>query len=298
MDIQQIRYFLAVARCRSFSKAAQQLYVTQPIVTRCVKNLEKELGTPLILRSTKSFSLTAAGEALVRSGTQLLQQHQDIYRRIQDVVDSETGEIHISSPGVLLDMYFPRLVTEYRRQHPGIRITVQESGTRTVVQEVLDGTAYIGLAMLPLTETEDLDVFPIVQDEVHVFVQKDHPLARETSVRLEQLKGLDIITYHESNTLYHTFLQMCRATGFSPVIAYQSMMPRFILDTLEYGDCVGVLPAPMLKRFRTQNLVSIPIVPRFPWEIAMITRKDRYIPHAAEHFLQFARTFIAEHREL
>jgi len=298
MDIQQVRYFLAVAKNRSFSKAAQQLYVTQPIVTRCVKNLEKELGTPLILRSTKSFSLTAAGEALVRSGTQLLQQHRDIYRSIQDVVDSEIGEIHISSPGVLLDMYFPRLVTEYRRQHPGIRITVQESGTRTVVQEVLDGTADIGLAMLPLPEPEDLNVFPIVRDEVHVFVQKDHPFARETGVRVEQLRNLDIITYNESNTLYHTFLQMCHTAGFSPVIAYRSMMPRFILDTLEYGDCVGVLPAPMLKRFRTQNLVSIPIVPRFPWEIAMITRKDRYIPHAAEHFLQFARTFIAEHREL
>lgn len=297
MDIQQIRYFLAVAKFQSFSKAAQQLYVTQPIVTRCVQSLEKELGTPLILRSTKSFSLTAAGESLVRTGTQLLRQHRDIYRSIQDVVDSETGDIHISCPGVLLDMYFPRMVTEYRRQHPGIRITVHESGTRTVVQDVLDGSADIGLVMLPLAQTEELHIFPIVEDEVHVFVQKSHPLAQETAVRMEQLKHLDIITYNEDTTLYHTFLQMCQPAGFWPVIAYQSMMPKFILDILEYGDCVGILPAPMLKRFKTQNLVNIPLLPRFPWEIAMISCKNRYIPHAADHFLRFAQNFIAKHRQ-
>ena len=78
MDIQHIRYFLAIAEHQSFSKAAQALYVTQPILTRCVKNLEKELGTPLIVRSTKSFSLTEAGQALVTHGTALLQQHRDI----------------------------------------------------------------------------------------------------------------------------------------------------------------------------------------------------------------------------
>ena len=294
MDIQHIRYFLAVAKHQSFSKAARELYVTQPIVTRCVKNLEKELGTPLILRSTKSFSLTEAGHALVRCGTELLQQHRDIYRSIQDVANAEVGEIHISCPGVLLDMYFPKLVTQYRRKHPGIRITVQESGTRTVVQDVLEGSADIGLVMLPLEGTEKFHVFPIVRDEVHIFVHQDHPFAKEAFIGIDQLKNLDIITYNQTTTLYNTFIKMCSQHGFSPVIAYQSMMPGFILDTLTYGDCIGVLPAPMLKRFPKNGLVSIPLQPHFPWEIAMITRKDRYLSLAAEQFLLFAQEFIAK----
>lgn len=292
MDIQHIRYFLAVAEHQSFSKAAQALYVTQPILTRCIKNLEKELGTPLIRRSTKTFALTDAGQVLVTYGSALLQQHRDIYRRIEDTLDPRRGEIHISSPGVLLDMYFPKLVTEYRQLHPGVRITAAESGTKTVVRDVLSGSADMGLVMLPLTDTELLDIYPIVQDEVHVIVRRDHPFAKEAFVHIEQLKDLDIITYDKSNTLFHTFSRMCAEHGFAPSIVFQSMMPGFILDTLSYGSCVGVLPAPMLRRFPKDALVNVPLLPHFPWQIAIITKKGRYLSYAAESFLAFCREHL------
>lgn len=293
MDIQHIQYFLAVARHQSFSKAARALYVTQPILSRCIQNLEQELGTPLIIRSTKTFTLTDAGQALMVYGAELLQQHDDLYRRIQDVVDSQTGEIRISSPGVLLDMYFPRLVTEYRKQHPGVRITVQEKGSRSVVNDVLDGVADIGLVMLPLEDSEKLHIFPIVQDAIHVFVHKDHPFAKEKAIHISQLQNVDIITHSQSNTLYHMFIKMCHDHGFSPTIAFQSMMPRFVIDTLSYGACVGVFPAPMLQHYRQHDVISIPLLPHFPWEIAMITKKNRYISFAADSFLHFSQDFIA-----
>lgn len=292
MDIQHIRYFLEVAKCQSFSGAARQLYVTQPILTRCVKNLEQELGVQLIDRNTRRFALTDAGQQLVRSGETLLQQYSDIYRQMEDMARGQTGEIRISGPGVLLDMYFPQLMAQYRREHPGIRITIRESGTRTVVREVLEGVADLGLVMLPLARTEQLEVLPMVCDEVHVLMHRDHPLAREEQLHITQLKGLDIITYNDSTTLYHAFTSMCTDHGFAPAIAYQSMMPRFILDTLSLGDCVGVLPAPMLQLFPRPELVSVPLRPHFPWQIAMITKQGRYISRAAEGFLQFTQNFF------
>lgn len=293
MDIQHIRYFLAVAKHQSFSKAAEELYVTQPILTRCIKNLEKELGVQLIERSTKHFALTEAGQLLLTQGNQLLQQHRDIYRQMEDLAGGQAGELRISAPGVLLDMYFPKLVTQYRKAHPGVHITIRESGTRTVVQDVLEGTADIGLVMLPLANTEHLQIIPIVKDEIHVLVHRDHPLAKEPSVHIRQLDGRDIITYNQSTTLYHAFEKLCREEGFSPVIAYQSMMPGFILDILSYGDCVGVFPAPMLRQADKPDLVSIPLVPQFPWQIAMITKKGRYVSSATESFLSFTQNFLS-----
>lgn len=127
-----------------------------------------------------------------------------------------------------------------------------------------------------------------------MIVHRDHPLAKEAFVRIAQLKDLDIITYDQSNTLFHIFTRMCREQGFTPSIVYQSMMPGFILDTLSYGSCVGVLPAPMLQRFERAELVSIPLLPHFPWEIAMITKKDRYLSHAAESFLAFCKDYLSE----
>lgn len=292
MDIQHIKYFLEIVRCESFSKAAEHLYVTQPILSRCIKNLEKELRVSLINRSTKSFALTDAGEALYAYGSKLIEEHQDIYRHIQDIRDSKIGELHISSPGVLMDMYFPRLVTEYRKQYPGIRISISERGSRSTEKDILDGSADIGLVMLPLENPQNVNVFPIIRDEVCVLVRKEHDFAKEKYIHIKQLQDVEIITYNQSNTLYHTFLRMCQEEGFLPNITYQSMMPNFILDVISYGDCIGVLPGPMLRQFQTEQLVSVPIRPHFPWEIAMITKKERYLPNAVNSFLNFSQQFL------
>ena len=292
MDIQHIKYFLEVAKCKSFSKAAERLFVTQPILTRCIKNLEEELDLPLIIRSTKSFALTDAGEALFIYGSQLVEQYEDIYRHLQDLKDSKVGELRISSPGVLLDLYFPKLVTEYRKKYPGIKISISERGSRLIAQDVLEGKADIGLVMLPLDDTERLNVISIIKDEVCVLVRKDHAFAKKEYVHIKQLQGMEIITYNKNNTLYNTFGKMCREYGFVPDITYQSMMPNFILDVITYGNCVGIMPAPMLKQFQTEDLVSIPIRPHFSWEIAMITKKGRYLPNAANSFLSFVQEYL------
>lgn len=289
MDIQQIRYFLTVAKYESFSKAAEKLFVTQPILTRCVKNLEEELGTPLILRSTRRFALTDAGQTLVRYGTQLLQQHQDLYRRIADVTHAQTGELTISSPGVLLDMYFPELVTRFRQSYPGIHIHIRERGSRPVAEDLKDGVADIGLVMLPLEDLRDFQCYPIVSDEVHVLLPKSHPLSGRDFIPLRLLKDQEIITYSRSTTLYHAFVKLCQDADFTPTIVFQSMMPNFILDTIACGTCIGILPGPMLRQFRREDLVSIPLRPRFPWHIALITKKGRYLSHAAQCFLEFAQ---------
>lgn len=292
MDIQHIKYFLEVVKCKSFTKAAERLFVTQPILTRCIKNLEKELGLPLIIRSTKSFALTDAGEELFVSGNQLIEQYEDIYRRLQDLKESKVGEIHISSPGVLLDLYFPKLVTEYRQQYPGIKISISERGSRLIVQDVLAGNVDIGVVMLPLEDTYQLNVIPLIKDAVCVLVRKDHIFAKKESIHLKELQDVEIITYNRNNTLYNTFVNMCKEQGFVPDITYQSMMPNFIVDVITYSNCVGILPAPMLEQFQTEELVSIPIKPHFPWEIAIITKKGRYLPNAANSFLSFVQEYL------
>ena len=292
MDIQHIRYFVEVAKCRSFSKAAQNLFVTQPILTRCIKNMEKELGVFLIIRSTRSFVLTDAGEELLRRGSQLVEQYEDIFRHIQDIKESSKGEIHISSPGVLLDMYFPRLVTEYRRKYPGVRINISESGSRRTEQEVLSGAADIGIVMLPLENPQELHIMPIISDEVCALIHQNHPFAKKERVHIRELEGEEIITHNHSNTLYSMLLLMCQEEGFLPNITYQSNMPNFMLDIISYGTCVGILPRPVAQQFQTRNLKSVPLEPKFPWKIAMITKKDRYLSRAAEGFLDFSRNFF------
>lgn len=95
-------------------------------------------------------------------------------------------------------------------------------------------------------------------------------------------------------TLYHSFIRMCQEAGFVPRISYQSLMPNFILDIISYGDCVGVLPGPVYQQFQPKNLIAVPLRPYFPWEIAMITKKGRYLSRAAESFLNYTQIYLRE----
>ena len=292
MDIQHIKYFLAVAEHRNFSKAAESLFVTQPILTRCIKNLETELGAPLIIRTSKSFALTDVGMTLYQYGKALVESHQDLYRKIDDVKSGNAGMVQIASPGVLLDIYFPKLVTEFRMANPNISINISEIGSIPTSEAVLNGEVDIGLVMLPVEGFQDLDIYPIVRDEVQVLVRMDHPYATQSSVHINELRNDSIITYNSTTTLHNAFIHLCLEHGFTPTIAYQSMMPTFIIETLSYGECVGILPGPMFRYFPSENLTSVGIEPKLPWEIALITKKGRYFSHAAQRFLTFAREYF------
>ncbi len=289
MDIQHIKYFLAVAECESFSRAAEKLYVTQPILSRCIRNMEEELGSPLIIRSSRSFALTDTGKVLYRYGAQLVEQYQDIYRRIHDIRSSEEGEVRIVCPGVLLDMYFPKLITQYQKEHPNVKITIRERESRPTAATILSGDADLGLVMIPVENQADLNVYPVITDEVQVVVPEAHPFAKHPFIHIRDLQDVNIITYNSNATLHNTFLQLCQEHGFSPTLACQSLMPNFILEMISYGRCIGVIPAPICKQFQSEGLVSIPIRPKFPWVIALITKNGHYMSHAAQSFLSFAQ---------
>ena len=293
MDIQHITYFIEVVRHKSFSRAAENLFVTQPVLTRCIKNLERELGVPLIIRNSKTFSITDAGQALYEDGSQLVSAHRDIYRHIRDIKTVSEGEIRVAGHGVLLDMYFPQLATKYHQSYPGIRINLKEFGSIDCVHSVRNGAVDLGLVMLPIEDCEDLNVYPIVQDEVSVLVHRDHPFASKNTIHIKELEHQPIITFDSSTTLHNTFLQMCREENYVPRIVYQSMMPNFILDTIAFGSCIGILPAPMFHRFSPEYLSCLSMNPYFPWTIALITKKNRYMSFAAKSFLTYAQEYFS-----
>ena len=129
MDIQHLKYFVEVVRQESFTRAAAQLFVTQPMLTRSIKQLEESLNVLLIERTSKSFHLTDAGRILYERAQEFLMQYEAIFQTMADVRSVKTGEVRLSIPGVLLDMYFPELFASFHRQYPGIDISLVEEGS-------------------------------------------------------------------------------------------------------------------------------------------------------------------------
>lgn len=287
MDIQHLKNFVEIARQQSFTRAAEQLFITQPILTRCIKMLEGELGVKLIERSSKHFRLTDAGEKLYVQATEILEQYQDIFRSIDDVKQASVGQVKISTPGVLLDTYFAPLLTAFRQNNPGIDISIVEEGSTLTGQAVMNGDVDIGLVMLPVANMSQMEVISVICDEVGVLTRKDHPLAQKASVHLCELQDVDIITYSHTTTLHNSFIRKCEQQGVQPKIAYKSLMPVFAMDMVSLGSCVGIFPRPMIKRYIKDDLTTLRLDPKFDWEIAMILKKGRYQSFATVRLKEF-----------
>ena len=280
MEIQQLKYFVEVVRQQSFTKAAAQLFVTQPMLTRSIKHLEEELNVRLIERTSKSFCLTDAGRILYERVQDFLLQYDDIFLTMADVRSVRVGQVRLSIPGVLLDVYFPPLLTRFHRHFPGIDISVVEEGSKSVAAAVSSGRADLGLVMLPVDEPYRFES-KTLSNVCQLAVSRHHPFSKMRSVHIRDLKDQTILTFSETATLHDTFIRMCGEWGFAPRIAYKSLMTRFSLKMVGMQQCIAVLPLPILQPDLCEELVTVSLEPVIPWEIAIIRRREGYRSFAA-----------------
>lgn len=281
MEIQQLKYFVEVVRQQSFTKAAAQLFVTQPMLTRSIKHLEEELSVRLIERTSKSFYLTDAGRILYDRALDFLLQYDDLFQTMDDVRSVRVGEVHLSIPGALLDVYFPPLLTRFHCHFPGIDISVVEEGSKLTAASVGSGRADLGLVMLPVDEPYRFESKTLISNVCSLVVSRHHPFAQMSGVHIKDLKDETILTYSETATLHDSFIRMCGECGFAPRIAYKSLMTRFCLKMVGMQQCIAVLPLPILQPDLCEELVTVPLVPVIPWEIAIIRRREGYRSFAA-----------------
>ncbi len=293
MEIHHLRYFVEIARNKSFTRAAEQLYITQPMLTRVIKQLEEELDAKLIERTSKSFRLTDVGEAFYLQAQDLLLRYNDLYRTIDDVRSVRSGEVRLSTPGVLLDMYFAPLLAQFRNKFPGIDINIVEEGSKLVVKALLSNQADLGMVMLPVEHSSQFETTVVVRDQVRLMVGKGHRLAGCGQVHIRELKEERFITFGDTATLHDQFIHLCEEHNIYPHVAYKSLMPHFTAELLASSDCVAVMPGPVIQRYRTDELAVLSLEQSLPWEIAVIHRKECYQSYASNKLREFICDYFA-----
>ncbi len=165
-----------------------------------------------------------------------------------------------------------------------------QEGSKLTVASVLSGESDIILVMLPVSHLSHFNVTPLVKDVCKLVVPKDHPFSQYAYIPLMKLHNEPIITFSDTSTLHDQFISVCEREGFSPKIAYKSLMPNFIFDMVSLGLCTAVLPTPIIQRYVTDAFAVIPLEPTIIWDIAVITKKDHYPTFAARKLLKHIET--------
>jgi LysR family hydrogen peroxide-inducible transcriptional activator len=241
MELHQLRYFLAVVREKSFTRAADRLYITQPSLSEQIRKLEGELGSPLFERLGRSLVLTNAGEALLPHAERALQEVEHARRRIQEVQGLVRGRISIGSLPSAANLLLRRLA-EFRRAHPGVRIQLHEADSSPTIEDgVHSGEFDLGLIRFP-GRRQDLGARLLLEEPLVLVTDHDHPLASLRSVALAQAADQPFVAMRTGQEQRDLLDEACRLAGFEPEIVAEAGQLSSLLGLVTAGCGLTVLP--------------------------------------------------------
>jgi LysR family nitrogen assimilation transcriptional regulator len=272
MDLKQIQYFLQIARLHSFNRAASHLYVAQSALSRQVRLLEEELGTPLFRRHARGVQLTRAGEKLLERGERLLR----FSRQMRDEVTAEgaepSGEVIIGLPPSLQDVLAVPLLMSMRQRYPGIRVTTWV-GTSMVLKELLDSGG-LDLAVIGALDTEaDVATHPLFRDALCLVGAPGSALPRGP-VTCRQLADLPLILTSRPNSMRR--LVEIAAAKFKiklNVIMEVNYVP-LILELVRRGLGHTLLPLPAVEQRVAAHELEVARVTGLSYDWAVAFPKD------------------------
>lgn len=286
MDFDQLHTFLEIVRLKSFSKAAQTCYRTQPAISAQVRQLEQELRTELFERFGSRISLTTAGRIFADYAEQML----DLRRRAQDAIaELETnprGELVIAANEATCIYILPKVFSEYCRQFPGVQLQVVRSYGSHVMEAVLDNSADFGLTQLPVDEKR-LQVVNIHRDEVRVIVPAGHALEGRGSVTAREAVEFPLLLPKQgkTRTRLNEWLEPVEDdVHITMELDSTEMMKRFVTAGLGISF---VAASNCREEIASGALRAIPMAPEpLVRRLGLIYRKDKALSKAALGFIQ------------
>jgi DNA-binding transcriptional LysR family regulator len=264
IDLKQLRYFLAVAEEKSFSRAAERLHISQPPLSQQIMKLESELGVRLFARTTRTFELTVAGRALMVEASDLLAKMRITIDTIRQIDRGEVGRLRVGIVGSAMWGPIPRMLEQFQTQFPRVTWTIHELGPNDQYEALRARQIDVGFWREPPFEEELMKIDKLRQDlcfreNVCVAVNEHHPLAQRPHIELTDLAGEPILTLILANSTFARYLlQCCVNAGFEPAIYQEATEPQTLLAMVGAGLGVAMLPE-TTARVRWPGVVFLPI---------------------------------------
>ncbi|GAA3387677.1 LysR family transcriptional regulator [Cryptosporangium minutisporangium] len=292
MELRQLAYFLAVVETGSFTKAAAQVRVAQPGVSAQIRQLERELGQPLLDRSGRVVRLTEVGAAVLPYARAALAAVDAARHAVDELTGLLRGRVAVGMITSCGPLGLPEILAEFHRAHPAVEVTLIEDGSDELVDALHAGTLDAAIIGLPTTPPASLATQIVTDEPLVGVVAAGHPLANRDRVPLFELHEQPLISLPKGTGIRARLEDACAAAGFAPRIAFEASDP-FLLAELAARDLgLAILPASVVAS-PPDGVRSIEIVdPRLRGQLAFAWRAAGPTNPAARTFLTHARAAL------
>ncbi|MBK5461978.1 LysR family transcriptional regulator [Peribacillus sp. TH27] len=297
MDFKQIQYFTEVVNQGSFSKAAEHLFLSQPNISKSIKDLEKELDAKLLTRTTRKIELTDTGKLLYHYGQRISQSIEHFYDELDDIKNSKKGNIKMGIFSTLGTDIFSELMALFHIEYPLITVRFVEDGALHLKNTLLNGE--LDLVVMPLPIDDEFDSIPFMKGDLRLVVHQNHRFANQETVSLEDLREESFIIFREGYQVHELIMQACKLNGFEPNVICETSQWKFIMEMVSFNQGITILPQSDLKEIDVSEgkIKVIPLIPHINWQIGIAWKKDSYISYATRTWIDFIKTKLEASRE-
>ena len=257
MELRALRYFVEVVRQQSFTVAAEQMFVTQPTISKMVKALEDETGSPLLLRDGRQMVLTDAGRIVYQRGQDVLAAYAQLQAELNDLDKLGRGELTIGIPPMGGSLFTPAIAA-FRQRHPKIELKLFEQGSKAIEAALISGELELGGVLQPVDDM--IDVLPMSRQVLWLVARQGSRWDELREVPLADLASEPFVFYGESLALNDVVLTACRTAGFAPTIVGRSGHWDFMAALVLAGVGIALLPAPYCRRLDAAQFTCRPVV--------------------------------------
>ncbi|MEK6335619.1 MAG: LysR family transcriptional regulator [Acidobacteriota bacterium] len=289
MDLNQLEVLVVVAQQRSFSRAAEALYRTQPAISQAVRRLETEVGEPLFDRSSKDGTLTAAGQVLYDFAQQMLNLRHSAHTAVKELKDLHRGKLTISANEYTVNYLLP-IIPEFRARHPHIKIEVRRSLASRIPSDILGRETELGILSFKPSDSAIASV-AVLKDELALIVPLDHPLAKKGIVSVKELGAESFIAHNVKSPYREQVIRTFEKLKTPLNISMEMPTLEAIKRLVELGQGVALIPRLAVHAEISRRQVAALQVREMKPErrLHLVHRKGSTLSHAARAFLRVAR---------
>ncbi|MGL5766272.1 MAG: LysR family transcriptional regulator [Sarcina sp.] len=297
MDFKELEYVLAVAKFQNITKASQVLFISQPSLSKYIKNLENRLGVSLFNRLGNKFTLTYAGEIYIKNAKQILLIKNRMLNELQDISQFKKGEISIAFPYTRGSYMIPESIPKFKEKYPNINVNLIEDTSTNLEKFLLAGDVDIAVLNTPIA-SKDLDYIILGEEEILLISSINHPIAKNIknkkrpSINLSTLQDTRFIMQHTSQRTGQLAEIIFEKTNFTPTETFytRNIDSAVKLVAKNFGVCF--IPEIHLKHLNIKKEIQSFSLSdtTIKYKLVIAFRKNFYLSKPLKDYIEFLKT--------
>ncbi|MDY6294711.1 MAG: LysR family transcriptional regulator [Schwartzia succinivorans] len=295
MLLKQIQYFMAVAQTRHFTRASEQMYVSQSALSQQITKLENDMGVILINRLSHPIELTKAGEEFAKYGADVLTAVENLQEHMQTWQSTGRSTLHIGMITGLGNLPLADILAKFNTEHSDIKLTLATQLSKALCEQLENGTLDLAIIAAPRDiEKYDFNIIPLQQDPFVVILPAGHPMAKNKVFDLAKASKERFIFPTKPNVSLDVFMEECKAAGFEPNIASFANDPGRRIDMVEAGLGIALISKSGLSYYlKNQKIAALPLKKPFYKNIVVARKKGVHKFPALCAFWNYVQQFAS-----